>query len=314
MRMDVFFLASSTLVELDAISIVEVIVIGLVAGVIGGLLGVGGSIIIIPGLTLVLGYNQHLYQATAMIANVAVSIPAAWRHYKAKAAVPRVLKFMVPAALLAVLFGVWLSNLPVFQGPDGAVWLGRILALMMIYVIFLNVRKLLQPKVIVLPDESRSPDSDAENDDSPGQEVTDGDSTRITSPRSISVGSVMGVIAGLLGVGGGAIAVPLQQLLLRLPLKSCIANSAAVICVSATIGAIAKNVTLSSTIPDAPGAWQTSLIIAAILAPTCWIGGYIGAILTHRLSLRFVRIVFILLMIAAAIKMAKPQLSWFGMG
>ena len=53
-------------------------VIGLVAGWVGGLMGVGGSLVMIPGLTLLLGSErQHLFQATAMIVNVAVVGPAA---------------------------------------------------------------------------------------------------------------------------------------------------------------------------------------------------------------------------------------------
>ena len=75
----------------DWLNPVEIGLIGLVAGVLGGMLGVGGSVIIIPGMTIVLGYDQHLYQAAAMVANVAVSIPATMRHYKAGAVMAPVL-------------------------------------------------------------------------------------------------------------------------------------------------------------------------------------------------------------------------------
>ena len=53
--------------------------LGLVAGTLGGLLGVGGSVIMIPGLVWLLGATagaapgeQHAFQAAAMVANVAV--------------------------------------------------------------------------------------------------------------------------------------------------------------------------------------------------------------------------------------------------
>ena len=67
----------------DPVVIAAVLATGLIAGVLGGMLGVGGSVIMIPGLTLVLGYDQHLYQASAMVANVAGAVPAALRHHRA---------------------------------------------------------------------------------------------------------------------------------------------------------------------------------------------------------------------------------------
>ncbi len=57
------------------------VVIGLVAGILGGLLGIGGSLIIIPGMVIYMshtaagyhGIDQHLLQAAAMIVNVFVA-------------------------------------------------------------------------------------------------------------------------------------------------------------------------------------------------------------------------------------------------
>ncbi|MEO1237618.1 MAG: TSUP family transporter, partial [Planctomycetota bacterium] len=123
-----------------------VAVLGLVAGVLGGMLGVGGSVVMIPGLVVLLGRatgaEQHLYQASAMIANVAVSVPAALRHRRAGAIDPGVLRWMLPAAAGCVVVGVTLSNLPVFRGADGGVWLGRVLAVFLVYVVIVNVLKL----------------------------------------------------------------------------------------------------------------------------------------------------------------------------
>ena len=83
----------------------------------------------------------------------------------------------------------------------------------------------------------------------------------------------MGLIAGLLGIGGGANAVPLQHMVLRLPFRTCIANSSAVICVTATLGAVYKNATLGQHGYD----WHESLALGWLLAPSCWLGGYLGA-------------------------------------
>ncbi|MEL7088995.1 MAG: sulfite exporter TauE/SafE family protein, partial [Planctomycetota bacterium] len=249
----------------DAYAIPELLAIaglGLAAGTLGGMLGVGGSVLMIPGLVFILGrptgVEQHLYQAAAMIANVAVSVPAALRHRRAGAMTPAALRWMLPAALGCVVLGVWLSNLPVFAGQDGGTWLGRLLAVFLVYVIVVNVQKLRRP--------SASPSTGPSNTE---------DLSGATPQRGLTVGAVMGTLAGLLGIGGGAVAVPLQQTLMRLPLRRCIGNSSAVICVSAAAGAIYKNVTLARwPVPDGaePITWVQGVTLALLLAPTAWAG------------------------------------------
>ena len=98
-----------------------IVLIGMVAGTLGGLLGVGGSVVMIPALALLFGTgkNQHLYQAAAMTANIAVALPAAARHRKAGALRPQVLRWMLPIALISIVLGVLASNLPVFKGGEG---------------------------------------------------------------------------------------------------------------------------------------------------------------------------------------------------
>lgn len=263
--------------------------IGLVAGTLGGLLGVGGSVITIPGLAILFGTgeNQHLYQAAAMTANLAVALPAARRHRKAGALRPSVLRWMLPATLIFIVVGVFASNLPVFSDGDGGLWLGRILAVFMVYVIAVNLRKLFRSKEKKAADWAREP--------------------KTTPTRCGAVGVVMGFAAGLMGIGGGALAVPLQQTLVKLPFRNAIANSSFVMVFSAGIGAALKLSTLNQhypTTPDTDPAWLTAIILALVLAPTAIIGATIGAKLTHTIRPRYVRIAFILMMIAAAYKMA----------
>ncbi len=250
--------------------------LGLFAGTFGGMLGVGGSVIMIPGLTLALGPDQHLYQAAAMIANVAVAVPAALRHRRQNAIVPQVMRWMLPAAIIAVLIGVGLSNLAIFEGSDGGLWLGRLLALFLFWEVITHLQKLRSDHIV-------EPLAGA----------------RITVPRSLGVGSLMGIIGGLLGIGGGALAVPLQQKFLSLPLRNAIANSSAVMVFSAALGAVMKN----STLPQHGITWQAGVILGLCLAPTCALGGRIGASLTHRLPLRYVRIAFVIIMTIAAWRM-----------
>lgn len=56
--------------------IVQGTAIGLAAGFIGGLFGVGGGVVMVPGLVLLLGMDQHRAHATSVTAIVAASSAA----------------------------------------------------------------------------------------------------------------------------------------------------------------------------------------------------------------------------------------------
>lgn len=284
----------------EPLMLLAIAVLGLAAGVLGGLLGVGGSVIMLPGLVILLGREtgdeQHLYQAAAMVVNVAVALPAARRHVKAGVIRKDVLKWMLPSALVFVLVGVGLSNLPFFRG-DGALWLGRVLAVLLLYVTYVNIKKLRVEWRAAA--EAKAGVSKDAFDVSQTRASADAVPEAVTPVRSGTLGGLMGLIAGLLGVGGGAVVVPMQQVWMKLPLRTCIGNSSAVMLVSAGLGAIAKNATLPAS--QTLGA---SLTIAGLLAPTAFIGSRIGAGLTHRLPIRWVRTAFVGLMLVAAWKMA----------
>src|SRR3989338_9036193 len=59
------------------------ILLGLIAGVLSGLIGIGGGIIIVPALVLLLGLSQHQAQGTTLALMVPpIGILAAWTYYK----------------------------------------------------------------------------------------------------------------------------------------------------------------------------------------------------------------------------------------
>ena len=108
--------------------------------------------------------------------------------------------------------------------------------------------------------------------------------------RALIPGFIMGLPAGLLGIGGGAVAVPAQQMVLGTRLRNAIANSSGLIVFSAAVGALYKNWTLSSV---QGASVSESLRLAGLLIPTAIVGSYFGAILMHLSPIRFIRTVFI---------------------
>ncbi|HSZ68959.1 MAG TPA: sulfite exporter TauE/SafE family protein [Solirubrobacteraceae bacterium] len=55
------------------------IAIGLAAGVVAGLLGVGGGVLFVPGLVIFMSLTQHQAEATSLLAIVPVALVGAYR-------------------------------------------------------------------------------------------------------------------------------------------------------------------------------------------------------------------------------------------
>ncbi len=60
-------------------TVVALIICGLAAGILGGMLGVGGGIIFVPALVLIVGLSQVEAEATSLLAIIPVAVAAVWR-------------------------------------------------------------------------------------------------------------------------------------------------------------------------------------------------------------------------------------------
>jgi uncharacterized membrane protein YfcA len=58
------------------------IILGILAGVLSGLVGIGGGIIIVPALVILFGFSQHTAQGTTIALMVPpIGVLAAWAYY-----------------------------------------------------------------------------------------------------------------------------------------------------------------------------------------------------------------------------------------
>ena len=256
--------------------------VGLFMGLSGGLLGIGGSVVMIPALTLFYGENQHLYQASAMICNFFVAAASLIAHRKAEAIIGKTLRWIIPGAVAGILLGVWLSNLPIFAGPN-SYWLARIFGVFLLYVIVYNF-----PKFWTRPRTLESMPSR---------------SGRFNSIVSSLIGFLTGTSAGLLGIGAGTVCTPLQQVTMKMPIRNAMSNSAATIVSIAWLGALYKNGTLGQHDIDI----MESVRIAVVVMPTAIIGGFLGGHLMHRLPRNLVRALFLGVCVLAAWKLLTVQ-------
>jgi len=59
------------------------VLLGLVAGIFSGLIGIGGGIILVPALALLFGLSQHTAQGTTLALMVPpIGLLAAWTYYR----------------------------------------------------------------------------------------------------------------------------------------------------------------------------------------------------------------------------------------
>ena len=57
-------------------------VVGAVAGILSGLLGIGGGAIMIPAMTLLMGLSQHLAQGTSLLVIIPTAISGSITHFR----------------------------------------------------------------------------------------------------------------------------------------------------------------------------------------------------------------------------------------
>jgi uncharacterized membrane protein YfcA len=73
----------STVPSLGAADAIEVVAIGIVAGGLAGLFGVGGGILFVPALALIVGLPQVHAEATSLLAIIPVALIGSWRQHLA---------------------------------------------------------------------------------------------------------------------------------------------------------------------------------------------------------------------------------------
>jgi hypothetical protein len=81
------------------------IVVGLVAGVFVGMLGIGGGAILIPGMVLLMDVEQHTAQGVSLAVIAATALLGAITHYRQGNVRLRVALWIAPAAILFSFFG-----------------------------------------------------------------------------------------------------------------------------------------------------------------------------------------------------------------
>ena len=200
------------------------VISGLIAGILAGLLGIGGGTVLVP-ILLAFGYTPLQAVATSSLAIVITATSGTIQNWRmGYINFKKVIFLALPAAVTAYFS----AGIAKFIPPRNQLVSFGILLLFTIYLV--ELRKKLSKK-------------QEESQNEQNQESKIGS---IVAP--IVTGGLAGMLAGIFGVGGGVIMVPLQMLLLGEPIKRAIQTSLGVIVISsissATRHAIEGNILL----------------------------------------------------------------------
>jgi uncharacterized membrane protein YfcA len=248
------------------------ILVGLAAGVFAGLFGIGGGIIIVPALVLLAGFPLVKATGTSLAAILLpVGILGVIAYARAKVVDLRASAYIAGGLLTSVVVGAWLANaLPVDL-------MRKFFALFCLYVgvNFIDpVRRFREWRGLGVP-------TAPENETPPHPPAA----------ALIGIGLLAGIMAGMFGIGGGNIIVPLLTLALHYPPKRAIATS---------LGAILFPFGIPGVIYYHQ-AGNLDLGAAAWIAGGLFIGTVFGALITIRLPNRTVKLLYgIFLVIVAA--------------
>jgi uncharacterized membrane protein YfcA len=250
---------------------------GLVAGVLAGLLGVGGGIVIVPvlyHLFTLLGVDEavrmHAAVGTSLATIIPTSIMSSRAHKKRGSLDMSLIKRLMPSVVVGVIVGSVTS---------------RFLSGASLTAVFASIALLVALNMAFKRD---------------GFSVADG----LPGPVGTALlGSGIGGVSTLMGIGGGTLSVPILNAL-RVPMHTAVGTGAMLGMVISFPGALAfilNGLDVPNRLPLSLGYVNLlgfALIVPATLATTGW-----GAKLAHSINARRLRQVFAAFLALTAARM-----------
>ena len=262
---------------MDPVLIISFLVLGTFTGFAAGLLGIGGGMLMVPFITMLLsarGFSSdivvHIAIATSLSTIMFTSLSSVRAHHKRGAVLWPVVKLLAPG----ILIGSWI-------GP----WIGAQLnssGLAMFFAIFVGfsaTQMLLDKKP------------------KPTRELP-------PPPGMLGAGTVIGVLSGLVGAGGGFISVPFMTWC-NVAIHNAVATSAALGFPIALAGTL-SNIYFGLQEPGLPAGSLGFIYLPALLviSVASVFTAPLGAKTAHALPVKSLKKVFAIVLYALAGYMA----------
>ncbi len=252
------------------------VLLGIISGIIAALLGIGGGSVIVPILVAIFTYTgenplyiQHMALATSMATIVITAISSSRAHYRHNAVRLDIVKSITPGILIGT-----------FGGSFVASYLsGQFLTIFFVIFLYLmSIQMLLNAK----PKPTR----------------------HLPSMVGITgVGSGIGIISSLVGIGGGSLSVPFMTYC-NVPMHTAVGTSAAIglpIAIAGTFGYILGGLQVEGLPAGTIG--YVNIVAFACVAVASYFTAPLGAKLSHKLPIATLKRFFAVFLMFVATNM-----------
>jgi uncharacterized membrane protein YfcA len=239
---------------------------GAAAGLFGSLLGLGGGILIVPLLTLGVGLELREAVGVSLVSVIMTSSAAAGVYLERRIADLRLGMRLELFTAIGALAGGSIAFLIDER------WLSVLFAGLLVYVAVSMLRARA----------SETPENGSEDRSYEVRNV----------PLGVMGATGAGVLSALLGIGGGLVKVPLMHLAMGIPLRVATATSNLMVGITAAAGAV---------IYLARG--EIDPYVAGPTAIGVFVGASLGSRVAHRIDLRILRWLFVVVLLYTAIQM-----------
>lgn len=269
---------------------------GIVAGLLGALLGLGGGIIITPILTLAMGLDIKYAIGASVISVIATSSGASIAYLKDDLLNLRVAMFLEIATTIGAIAGSLLTG--IFAPKILYIFFGALLLFssynMLNKIIFTKKDQLYQGPMSKTVARLKLNGSYYDKQE---QRQVSYELTNLVGGFSMMFGA--GIASGLLGIGSGAFKVLAMDTIMKMPLKPSSATSNLMMGVTAAA---------SATIYFFNGSIQP--LIAGPIAIGVLIGAGIGTRIMPKLKARTLRMLFVPVLLYLGVQMVLKGIGW----
>jgi uncharacterized membrane protein YfcA len=236
--------------------LLPLIVAGLSAGFIAGLLGLGGGTVIVPIMLWFLArldvggvYTQHLALGTSFAVMIFTTLMSAWSQHKRGAVNWYIVKYLSPAMVVSSLLGAWLT---------------QFLPMMFLQIFFIGFLYAMSAQLLL--------------------KLKPKPTRQLPKPAGLfGSGSLIGMLSSWAGVGGGALSVPFMTYC-NVPIHMAIGTSAALawgLSFSGVVGYIWSGWGVAG-LPD--GAWGFVYAPVVLILAACTMSmAPLGVKVAHKL-------------------------------